>query len=213
MEEHSKRPREYYQVNLDTGRIFLISFILGLVLIGVFVLGLYVGGKKEGGVLVTGRTGPEEEVTRKPAEETTKPPVEDLLETDLEAEAQYVEIEGLEGTEDKKGLQPSKTPRPQTKDKAIEKKPTSAYTPPTVVEEGEYYIQVGSFIKNDNAYEFSRTLRRHLYKVEIEEASVEEKVYYRVRVGPFKNKRVAANTMASMKRRFNLQNPFVLKKG
>ena len=44
--EDDRRGREYYQVNLDTGRIFWIAFLLGLVLVGILIFGIYVGGGK-----------------------------------------------------------------------------------------------------------------------------------------------------------------------
>jgi hypothetical protein len=44
--EDDRRVREYYQVNLDTGRIFWIAFLLGLVLVGILIFGIYVGGGK-----------------------------------------------------------------------------------------------------------------------------------------------------------------------
>ena len=38
MDDDRRRVREYYQVNLDTGRIFWIAFLVGLVLIGILVV-------------------------------------------------------------------------------------------------------------------------------------------------------------------------------
>ena len=46
MDDERRRGREYYQVNLDTGRIFWIAFLLGIIVIAIFVLGYYVGGDK-----------------------------------------------------------------------------------------------------------------------------------------------------------------------
>ena len=47
MEEDKKKAKEYYQVNLDTGRIFWIVCVVGIVVIGIFFLGLFFGGGKE----------------------------------------------------------------------------------------------------------------------------------------------------------------------
>ena len=76
---------------------------------------------------------------------------------------------------------------------------------------GDYYIQVGSFSKEANAEAFARRLEKNLYKVKIVEADVDDRTFYRVHVGPFEQQSVAINTMTSMKRIFNLKDPFVLK--
>ncbi len=80
------------------------------------------------------------------------------------------------------------------------------------MERGDYYIQVASFNEKANAESFAKSLRRKMYKVIIEEALVEEKTFFRVRVGPFETKGIAANTMAAMKNRYSIKDPFVLKK-
>ena len=87
-------------------------------------------------------------------------------------------------------------------------------TPPVVpsLPKDVYYIQVASFTKRENALSMAERLKKNLYKVVIEEAVVNKQVYYRVRVGPFESRNAANNTMLAMKRRFDLENPFVLKK-
>jgi len=77
---------------------------------------------------------------------------------------------------------------------------------------GDYYIQIASFTKKENAATMAEDLRKRLYKVVIVEAAVDAKTFYRVRVGPFETEGVAKNTMISMKRQFNLKDPFVVKK-
>jgi cell division septation protein DedD len=77
---------------------------------------------------------------------------------------------------------------------------------------GDYYIQVGSFIRETNANELARTLERNLYRVKIVKADVTNRTFYRVHVGPFEQQSVAINTMTSMKRIFGFKDPFVLKK-
>jgi cell division septation protein DedD len=83
---------------------------------------------------------------------------------------------------------------------------------PTYRPVGDYYIQVASFSKESNAQQLAKRLSKNLYRVEIEEALVNENTFYRVQVGPFEQKSVAVNTMTSMKRIFDLKDPFVLKK-
>ncbi len=46
MEDDRRRPKEFYQVTLDTGRIFWISFFIGIAVIGIFVFGFFAGGGK-----------------------------------------------------------------------------------------------------------------------------------------------------------------------
>jgi len=77
---------------------------------------------------------------------------------------------------------------------------------------GDYYIQVASFLKKENAERFASLLEKNLYKVTIEKAAVKNSTFYRVHVGPFEKKSVAVNTMTAMKRRFDLNDPFVLRK-
>jgi len=55
-------------------------------------------------------------------------------------------------------------------------------------------------------------LRKKLYKVVIEETTVDSRQFYRVQVGPFETKSIARNTMVSMRNRYDLKDPFVLKK-
>jgi len=80
------------------------------------------------------------------------------------------------------------------------------------VASGDYYIQVASFLKKENAERFASLLEKNLYKVTIEKAAVKNSTFYRVHVGPFEKKSVAVNTMTAMKRIFDLNDPFVLRK-
>ena len=47
MEEERNRGKEYYQVNLDMGRLFWIAFLLGVVLFSVFVFVFVIRGDRE----------------------------------------------------------------------------------------------------------------------------------------------------------------------
>ncbi len=49
MDDERRRGKEYYQVNLDMGRLFWIAFLIGVILIAVFVFGFYIGGGREEG--------------------------------------------------------------------------------------------------------------------------------------------------------------------
>jgi cell division septation protein DedD len=243
MEDDRRRVKEYYQVNLDTGRIFWIAFLIGLVLIGILVLGIFVGGGK----LTKGLAGFE-----KPAGGTDVPsartqtkngiPLLNLFENNLAAETKYIDAkeaeksavdsskQTLESTgfleepateafeahaavdqaeKTKRGEPPRAGWAPRSYEQTAER---SAERPVRYVEKGDYFIQVASFEKEENASSFAERLRKRLYKVTIEEAQVGERQFYRVRVGPFETKGVAVNTMSTMKRRFDLKDPFVVKK-
>jgi hypothetical protein len=233
--EDRRRGREYYQVNLDTGRIFWIAFILGLVLIAVFVFGILLGGgEKEGfydritGLKILHRGGGEEIA---PQEETgsKEPDILDLFGDGLDVETRYIDVGSLEeaaaasekgsasagGTEGHEDVSTENRSKEEGKT-AVQKesaplKKTSPQASP--VQTGPfYYIQVASFAKRENADRFAATLKDSLYKVAIEEKVIEGTPYYRVRVGPFDSRSVAVNTMTAMKRRFNLSEPFVLEK-
>jgi len=230
MDEERRRGREYYQVNLDTGRIFWIAFLLGIVVIGIFIFGYYVGGDKLKKGLTT--LGKNELVSGGPVSETdtsekTKIPPLNIFNRNLESETRFLDMEEVEtqplpGSEETgepiRGIQTKpfepvekedifdqvKVPAP-----ASEKLRAQEYV---YREVGDYYIQVASFQKKENADVLAESLRKKLYKVRIEEATVNDRLFYRVQVGPFETKSIARNTMIAMKNRYELKDPFVLKK-
>jgi cell division septation protein DedD len=231
MEEEKQRGKEYYQVNLDTGRIFWIAFIIGLVIIGIFIFGFLIGGGEGKNQLIDMvKSG----VFRKEKPAETKKNTEELkalglLDEDLDSETRYIDTTSLEAA--RKGSpkiekQSVSSGSPVLKKEAARKTSGSvtqrtvknvssgvSYKKPrrTVVT-GDYFIQVASFEKKENAERLVSVLEKNLYKVIVEKASVEGKHYYRVQVGPFEKKSVAVNTMTAMKRRFDLNEPFVVKK-
>ncbi len=235
MEDDKKKTKEYYQVNLDTGRIFWIVFVIGIIVIGIFFLGIYLGGDKENKKIFSfdkskflrrGEVSGIETVSVETSEEDT--PILKLLEEDLEDESRYIEIKEIQipAAVTEKGI-PQAVQKAETmtgvKETAVradsvrvEKKPAVKKAAPVHVKpyaaKGDYYIQIASFTKKENAATMAEDLRKRLYKVVILEAAVDEKTFYRVRVGPFETEGVAKNTMISMKRQFNLQDPFVVKK-
>jgi cell division septation protein DedD len=242
MDDENRRGREYYQVNLDTGRIFWIAFVLGLVLIGIFIFGFLVGGEDRGKPLGLGRLElfdrEEEPGSRQPPEAAGGDArdaaggeesagdggLSGLFRTDLEAETRYIEVESIEkAVRESERLEPSdhrepgkdrlpagEYDRPEPPAPGRREPPKKPAPAPRA--EGIYYIQVGSFTREENARAFAERLRKNLYKVIIEEAVVDGTAYHRVRVGPFEQRSVAVNTMTAMKRRFNLDSPFVVAK-
>jgi cell division septation protein DedD len=243
MEDDRRRVREYYQVNLDTGRIFWIAFLIGLVLIGILVLGIFVGGGK----LTKGLAGfekPAGSAGGATAQAPTKNgiPLLNLFENNFAAETKYIDakeaekaaLESSKQTLESAGIFEEPVPEELTVQAAVEQaektkygepprmgaaprsfaetKKKSAERPGRYVEKGDYFIQVASFEKEENARSFAERLRKRLYKVTVEEAQVGERQFYRVRVGPFETKGVAVNTMTTMKRHFDLKDPFVVKK-
>ena len=101
MEEERNRGKEYYQVNLDMGRLFWIAFLIGIVLISVFVFGFVIGGDrktsenrldalKRGGSDIFKR----EKLTGEQARDELK--ILDLFDNELEAETRYIDVESLE---------------------------------------------------------------------------------------------------------------------
>lgn len=225
MEEERKRGKEYYQVNLDMGRLFWIAFLLGLFIIGIFIVGFWVGGgrgEKEGKELFKlGRTElfKRERVGVPVEDETIK--FRELFENNLETETRYIDVKSLEEVAEGKIQEQVALPQQEQPVKVVSV-PEKLYIPPKTkpttsqprpyVAKGDYYIQVASFVQKENAQSMTRQLQKSLYRVVIEEAVVNNQTYYRVRVGPFESKSIAANTMVAMKRRFDLESPFVLKK-
>ena len=236
MEEERNRGKEYYQVNLDMGRLFWIAFLIGVVLISVFVFGFVIGGDRktaENKLDMLKRGSAElfkrdkltrDKITGEEARDELK--IIDLFDTDLEAETRYIDVESLEEAV-KETETIAKTPIREpafvppaeevsfSEDTAVSEstwkvtesnRNKSVYRPV-----GDYYIQVGSFTKESNAKEFAQTLEKNLYRVKIVKADVAGRTYYRVHIGPFEQQSVAINTMTSMKRIFNLKDPFVLK--
>jgi cell division protein FtsN len=222
MEEEKKKTKEYYQVNLDTGRIFWIVFVVGIVVIGIFFLGLFFGGDKEKKSIFgfDHTTLLKKEVVEDKQKGLTLP---ELVDNNLEDESRYIAIEDIgapvkEVQVEKTEAQPIEVPVTKKETRVEVVKPPKPKTakppkPKTVyVARGDYYIQVASFLKEENANNLAAQLREKLYKVVIEKAQVEDKTYYRVRVGPFETESIAKNTMISMKNRYDLKGPFVVKK-
>jgi cell division protein FtsN len=231
MEEERNRGKEYYQVNLDMGRLFWIAFLIGVVLISVFVFGFVIGGDRkttENKLEALKRGGSElfkrDKLTGEEARDELK--IIDLFDTDLEAETRYIDVESLEeAVRETESVatspieEPAFVPPPEDVrlgEDTVARESTSPVKESTGGKTvyrpvGDYYIQVGSFNKEANAKEFARKLEKDLYKVKIVEAEVNNKTFYRVHVGPFERQSVAINTMTSMKRIFNLKDPFVLK--
>lgn len=226
MEEERRRGKEYYQVNLDMGRLFWIAFILGLFIIGIFIVGLWVGGgrgEKRGEFPSLSRTELfKREKALEPTEgETSK--IKELFENNLATETRYIDVKTVEKPaveaekQEKTSVSVAEKPLIITPEKTYippATKGAKISTPPILpsMPKDVYYIQVASFTKKENALSMAERLKRNLYKVVIEETEVNHQIYYRVRVGPFESKTVANNTMLAMKRRFELENPFVLKK-
>jgi cell division protein FtsN len=220
MDEERRRGKEYYQVNLDMGRLFWIAFLIGVILIAVFVFGFYIGGGREEeadklDILKLGRRDTAAVETKR-----DELKILDVFNDKLEAETRYIDVKSLE-----EAVEASE----KTSDILLEDPETTASISPEKVQKsspltynrkektvyrpiGDYYIQVSSFIEEKNAEKFADRLRKNMYRVKIEEAVVGDKTYYRVRVGPFEKHSVAVNTMTSMKRIFALKDPFVLKR-
>lgn len=257
MDDENRRGKEYYQVNLDTGRIFWIAFVLGLVLIAIFFFGFMIGGEDSEGPLRftdlkifdreqegAGRTSeltvdrtegegaaekseytPAEEISaddaRERADVTEDDRLSELLETDLDAETRYIEVESID-----EAIRESERTRPREPEeqRSSADRPDKQYAEArdhhaaprerAVVSrmEGIYYIQVASFTKKENASAFAEKLRNNMYKVTVEEAVVNDRTFHRVRVGPFARRSVAVNTMAAMERLFKLKDPFIVTK-
>jgi septal ring-binding cell division protein DamX len=236
MEEERNRGKEYYQVNLDMGRLFWIAFLIGIVLISVFVFGFVIGGdrttsenrldalKRGGSELFTREKVTREKLTREQARDELK--ILDLFDNELEAETRYIDVESLEeAVKETESIAKSPVQEPlfvpPAEEIVFDESPVLRESTPPAVENktetssyrpvGDYFIQVGSFSREANAREFAQKLEKNLYKVNVVEADVGGKTYYRVHVGPFEQQSVAINTMTSMKRIFKLKDPFVLK--
>ena len=224
-DDKNKKPKEYYQVNLDMGRIFWIVFLLGVVVIGIFVLGFFVGGGKHKGNLLTSGTKAKKDsgeviVKKIFGEEGSKSQntvskskvdIQDIFKQHPQGEMQVATSKSVQ-----KALKNSKPVEnlPQINiQKQYLRKPKSISVRKTRYKPvGDYYIQIASFRKKENALKLKKELEKSLYKVEIVKTSVNGVLYYRVRVGPFSSHTVAKNTMIAMKRRFNFKAPFIIKK-
>jgi cell division septation protein DedD len=234
--EDDRRVREYYQVNLDTGRIFWIAFLLGLVLVGILIFGIYVGGGKLKKGMTTAEKpsqagGEAGAVTGKKGEL----PFLSLFDNGLTAETKYIDTGEAEKTALESSRKTIETARlfdqergefdaeaayakaEQTPVERVRPSRQEAAREPAsgrarYIEKGDYYIQVAAFTKAENADNLAGKLRKQLYKVTIEEAKVGEQQFYRVRVGPFETKSLARNTMTTMSKHFGLNDPFVVKK-
>jgi cell division septation protein DedD len=236
MDDDRRRGKEYYQVNLDMGRLFWIAFLIGVILISVFIFGFFIGGDREGDQARIALTKlrktdlfSRERVGAEKAKDELK--VLDLLDKDLEGETRYIDVKSLEAAakedetppqirvEEPEPVRPAAEVKPAEeavlRDRALKTATTATTAPkekPVYRPVGDYYIQVASFKQESNAHQLAERLRGNRYRVEIEEAVVNETTFYRVQVGPFEKQSVAVNTMTSMKRIFDLKDPFVMKK-
>lgn len=222
----NKKVKEYYQVNLDMGRIFWIVFILGLVIIGIFVLGFYIGGSNKKGEKVakgilreTAKVESGKTAEKESSQKSPQISIEDLFseeKTSAKEEAPPSTERSKNVSEPISELKSSKKTYPSSVSKKTSVSRKNVYRkkshPASSITAGKYYIQVASFSKMENAVKLKKRLEKNLYKVKILEATVNGKKYYRVRVGPFQSKQVAKNTMISMKRKFGLESPFVVEK-
>jgi cell division septation protein DedD len=158
-----------------------------------------------------------EEIERKSEEEF---PLVDIFEKDMEAETRYLEIEPEKNAEEAPQVKPAPVQVPEYEFEESPAEEEQVSVPPVRKTQetrpsppaGDYYIQVASFVKRQNAEALADHLRKKLYKVIIEEATVRGTRFYRVRVGPFETKGIARNTMVAMKNRYDIKDPFVLKK-
>ncbi len=219
-----KKVKEYYQINLDMGRIFWIVFILGLVIIGIFVLGFYIGGNnKKTGISINNISKKSVQKESLKEDESANTSNEISIEELFKGEsAENVKkeqtVKAEKGSQEitsfveKKPISSLKSTEREKKRVSTVKSSKSGYSRKKTYSGGKYYIQVASFSKKENAYRLKKELEKHLYKVKIERVTINGKSFYRVRVGPFTSKMVASNTMLSMKKRFKLESPFVVKK-
>jgi hypothetical protein len=230
MDDDRRRSKEYYQVTLDTGRIFWIAFFIGVAIIAIFIFGFYAGGGKVLRGLLTSDKSELliDEVTMEEKERGEELSLIDVLEEDLEAETRFLDVDSIKPAADRaekapeigkvsSELLPIEEAFKESYEELepdgllVHEDPVSTEKIP-YVEQGDYFIQVASFVKKSNADTFAESLREKMYKVVIEEKLIEEKTFYRVRVGPFSTKGIATNTMTTMKNRLNLKDPFVIKK-
>ena len=230
MDDDRRRSKEYYQVTLDTGRIFWIAFFIGVAIIAIFIFGFYAGGGKVlRGLLASDKSELLiDEVSMEEKERGEELSLIDVLEEDLEAETRFLDVDSIEPAADRFENRPEARELPSELPpvKKVYKESYEELEPEGLlvhedpvgeekaiyVEQGDYFIQVASFLEKSNADNFAEVLREKLYKVAIEEKVIEEKTFYRVRVGPFSTEGIATNTMTTMKNRLNLKDPFVIKK-
>ncbi len=243
MDGDRKEGKEYFQINLDTARIFWISFVFSLILIGVFLLGFYtaggrikefLGGGKENQVKIEKPAVEKVEVPEAPQPEAsteagkTKPDEDliNLITEEFKTRTEVIDVEGateggkIHADSGSVVSQPIKTNTGKTASSVSKAKtsfPTTSSRKPATVSRyvyrpvGDYFIQVASFMKKDNAERFAEKLRKDRYRVQIIETEIEGKKFYRVRVGPFEKKSIARNTMIAMKRLYNLTDAYVVK--
>jgi hypothetical protein len=230
MDDDRRRSKEYYQVTLDTGRIFWIAFFVGAAIIAIFIFGFYAGGGKVlRGLFTSDKTEIMiDDVTSEEKKRGEELSLIDVLEEDLEDETRSLDVDSIEsagGITEKKPetgsvstkLMPAEEPDIELYEE-LEPEGLLVHENPVdmdrgvYTEQGNYFIQVASFLEKSNADAFKEKLEKNLYKVVIEEKVIDEKMFYRVRVGPFGTKGIASNTMISMKNRYNLKDPFVVKK-
>ena len=168
MDDDRRRSKEYYQVTLDTGRIFWIAFFIGVAIIAIFIFGFYAGGGKVLRGLLTSDKSELliDEVTMEEKERGEELSLIDVLEEDLEAETRFIDVDGIEPAADRaknkpeagkvsSKLQPAREVYKESYEELepegllVHEDPVSSEKI-TYMEQGDYFIQVASFLKESN---------------------------------------------------------------
>ena len=211
-----RKPYQMYVLNLDGGRIFWITTILLLLLALSFFAGLLVGKEK---------TKSEMEIMSK----KNKKIIEELLsqvesKKDKDEKSDDYEFYDLMSPEKEKQFEsiPNSLPEkieertiPERKFRKIIKRKREPYMEigdKKISSSRPYAIQVASYKNYANAKLLKDYLTSEQYPAYIIKSKVNNKLYYRVRVGPFSSKALTIKVLEQIRYRKGCENSFITTK-
>ncbi len=231
MNNNKKKPYNMYVLNLDAGRVFWLAIILVLLLILAFLSGYLIGKKRalkeissleeQGKLAVEKVLNSDEDLSEyefynlslNSQKEKNLPssPEKYNQEKILEEKPEvYKDTEKNEEKEIFKRLTEKTTPSDTCeKYKSISKEREVIKNKATLFR--EFYVQVASCRDKSNAYSIRNKLVREEYPVVINKSVVNGKVFYRVKVGPFKSLTLARKVLAMLKAKKEYRNSFIVK--
>lgn len=220
--ENSNNKKSYYSINLTEGRIWLI-FILFLITITsitfIFVLLLKNTSKKQPDIITSNVTsssisstyfdyheklGIEDKLLQEGNKKTSQSSSEMSTENKLVNETKKNEEKKIDIIDNSEVVYSSKYKETTDSSKSninvkkqVNEKQNSKET--LLKNEIRYAVQIGSYENRNLAEEISLYYKMQGYPTYIEEKTKDGKKYYRIRIGPFKEKNKAEKYLVSIK--------------
>ena len=215
------KPKTFYSVNLTEGRIFIIFVSLVLIFVIIFFAIFLLISKISKNNFSTYKQANNESTTTlnfydASAKDELTSDANNISDRDSSKETNEKKENVVENKEDKNepkikfdNSEKLKSSKFKNVDESNfkSKKSVSVTTTTTIkdkitnnVKSGKrYVVQVGSYLNKDTALEIENFYKKLGYPTYIQSYLKDGKTYYRLRIGPFKDKKVAENYLVSLK--------------